>query len=431
MSFWIRRYKLDLDKLPFAVLGKSTAVVFLCISILAAILLLLPIQDTIKGEVAIYTDGQPLTLQAPSSGFLNIVKTEQEQISRGDLIATIEVDVTAAALEDMETLIYNDLAAIDFNNTEALEDKVKKLSEHDFRQIKIELYGLLDLLTQLKILRRANDPKEIINTLDRSIQVKKDQVTSFGQLSQSHEQVLALLKSQLESDSTLYAAGGISEREYLDRQRDYIDKRSVIIENDLRKQQMAGEIIIDEKEKFALAQDHRSKLEELKLRIVDQVSTIRSSYQSYLDAYVITSPINGFASLPFDIVDQEMITEGENIMFLSTSAAHQKVQSEMYVDAINAGKIKTDMRVRIGLSEFNQREFGIYYTAVQSISEVQQDGKYKITLDCSLPLKTSYDIQLPHRRSYNGKGEIMIGKINLLTKISRELRFNKSKYASL
>ena len=431
MSFWIRKYKLELDKLPFAVLGKSTAVVVLCIIILAAILLLLPIQDTIKGEVAIYTDGQPLTLQAPSSGFLNIVKSEQDQISRGDLIATIEVDVTASALQEMESLIYNDLAAIDFNNADELYDKVKEISNHDFRQIKIELYSLLDLLTQLKILRRANDPKELINTLDRSIQVKREQVTSFGQLSQSHEKVLALLKTQLESDSTLYAAGGISERAYLDRQRDYIDKRSIIIENNLRKQQKTGEIIVDEKEKFALAQGHRSKLEELKLRIVDQVSAIRSSYQSYLDTYVITSPINGFASLPFDIVDQEMITAGENIMLLSTSTSNQEVESEMFVDALNAGKIEKDMRVRIGLSEFNQREFGIYYTTVQSISEVAQDGKYKITLDCSLPLKTSYNVSLPHRRSYNGKGEIMIGKINLLTKISRELHFNRSKYASL
>ncbi len=431
MSFWIKQYKLELERLPFAVLAKSTAVVFLCLSILSSILLLLPIQDTIKGEVVIYAKGQPLSLKAPSSGFLHLVKSEKEVISRGDLIATVEVDLSEAALNEMTELIYNDLAALDFNKTDQLIDKVKGLSKYDFRQIKNELYSLLDLLAQLKILKRANDPKDILNTLDRSIQIKKEQVSSFGALSQSHQEVLSLLQSQLESDSTLYAAGGISEREYLDRRKDFIDKQSIIIENDLRRQKMTGEIIIDEKEKFALAQDHRSKLEELRLKIVDQVGSIRMQYQSYLEQYTITSPIDGYASLPFNIVDQEMISQGETIMYLSTSNDSHEVQSEMFVDALNAGKIKKDMNVRIGLSEFNQREFGIYYTTVRSISEVPQEGKYKVTLDCTLPLTTSYDVSLPDRSTYNGKGEIMVGKINLFTKISREIQFNKSKFASL
>ena len=118
-------------------------------------------------------------------------------------------------------------------------------------------------------------------------------------------------------------------------------------------------------------------------------------------------------------------------MYLSTANANNEVQSEMFVDALNAGKIKKDMNVRIGLSEFNQREFGIYYTTVKSISEVPQDGKYKVTLDCTLPLTTSYDLSLPDRNTYNGRGEIMVGKINLFTKISREIQFNQSKFASL
>jgi len=372
-----------------------------------------------------------LSLQAPSAGFLHIVKSEKEKISKGDLIATIEVDVSQSSLADMHQLIYEDLAAIDFNRTDALSEKVRSLNTYDFRQIKNELYSLLDLLSQLSILKRANDPKDLLSTLDRSIQIKREQIVSFSELSESHKEVLTLLRAQLSSDSILYDAGGISEREFLERQRSFIDKQSILIENDLRRQQMTGDIITDEKEKYALTQDHKSTLEELRLKIVDQVGIIRSQYQSFLDQYIVTSPINGYASLPFNLVDQEMISAGETIMLLSTSSEASEVTSEMFVDAQNAGKIKKDMNVRIGLSEFNQREFGIYYTTVQSVSEVQQDGKYKITLDCKLPITTSYEVSLPNRNTYNGRGEVLIGKINLFTKIKREMHFNRSKYASL
>ena len=103
----------------------------------------------------------------------------------------------------------------------------------------------------------------------------------------------------------------------------------------------------------------------------------------------------------------------------------------MYVGAANAGTIKPGMNVRIGLSEFDQKEFGIYYTKVMHVSEVPQNNQYRITLECALPLITSYNIQLPERDNYVGQGEVLLGRINLLTKISREIQFNKTKYASL
>lgn len=118
-------------------------------------------------------------------------------------------------------------------------------------------------------------------------------------------------------------------------------------------------------------------------------------------------------------------------MLLSQSQKQEKTSSEMFIVSNNAGKIKPGMMVRIGLSEFDQKEYGIYYTSIKSISDIPQNGKYRVLLECSLPITTSYNIELPQKDIYNGKGEVLIGKINLFTKISREIQFNKTKYASL
>lgn len=431
MSFWIKKYKIELERLPTALLTKSILVVFLCISILTSILLLLPIQDTIKGDVVIYSKGQPLAINAPTSGFLHLVKKDDELHSKGDLLATIDVDISQSEYDQLKNLILNDLAHLDFNNTRELIRSIEDVTTSDFKEINNELFSLVDLVHQLEILQTASDPVELIATLDRSIKAREIRAQSFNALNSAQEDILKLIREQLRTDSLLWLSGGLSERDYQEQKRQYIDKKTVIIENTLRQQEIGSEIIQDEKEKFTLTQQHNTKIEELRLGIVTQLGIIRQKYQEFIENHIIIAPVKGYGTLPYDIVNQEYINEGEPIMLLSQSQKQEKTSSEMFIISNNAGKIKPGMMVRIGLSEFDQKEYGIYYTSIKSISDIPQNGKYKVLLECSLPITTSYNIELPQKDVYNGKGEVLIGKINLFTKISREIQFNKTKYASL
>jgi len=158
---------------------------------------------------------------------------------------------------------------------------------------------------------------------------------------------------------------------------------------------------------------------------------IRRAYQEYLDDYIIIAPIDGKVALLPQIRDQSHVNENTVILYMTPRGAAATPTSELYVTAKNAGKVEPGMKVRIGLSEFDQKEYGIYYTHVISISDILQDGRYKIDLKLDLPITTSYNLTIPSRHSYNGQGEVLLGKINLLTKISREISFNRDKFASL
>ena len=94
MSFWIRKYNIELERLPLALLTKSILVVIVCLAILSSILLLLPIQDKISGNVFIYSKGQALALYAPSDGFVHLHAENDDVVSRGELLATIDVELT-------------------------------------------------------------------------------------------------------------------------------------------------------------------------------------------------------------------------------------------------------------------------------------------------------------------------------------------------
>jgi len=190
-------------------------------------------------------------------------------------------------------------------------------------------------------------------------------------------------------------------------------------------------VIQVEKEKVQLAQDYELRIKELKLNGITQVAQIRETYQRFLKEYVIICPIAGKVTLHPDIKSQQHINADTPIMYIAANGAERQSSSELFVVAQNAGKIEPGMKVRIGLAEFDQKEYGIYYTTVESVSDVQLDGQYKINLDIDLPIRTSYNIDLPERQTYYGKGEILVGKINLLTKISREISYSRDKYAAL
>ena len=109
MSFWIKKYKIELEQLPIGLLLKSFFVVFLCVGILGSILLLLPIQDKIKGEVVIHTQGKPLTLNAPSSGWLHLMSEDQTIVEKGSVLATIHVEIDGESLEMLDQLVNQEI----------------------------------------------------------------------------------------------------------------------------------------------------------------------------------------------------------------------------------------------------------------------------------------------------------------------------------
>ena len=427
----IKKYDIHPEYLPKAVLTNGFLSVALAVFVLFTILLLLPIQDTIRGEVIIYGSGQPINIHVRQPGILHLHTQTDDIASVGEVIATVDVQVSQKELDALQDFIKGKLTQIDWRTYKSLGDDIRALVHADFREIHNELYTLHDIIQQLATLEDTSNPKDLLATLDRSIGIRNEQVTQYQQLSDNQRDIIAFLHDQLRQDSILFSEGGISEREYLLRQQSIMERQSVLIENNVESQVAKNEIIQVERDKQQINQSYKSRTEELKLRIIDQVGVIRRAYQQYLDRYIITAPIDGKIALPSQLRDQTHVTPESILMYITPRNLSSRPTSELYVSAQNAGKIEPGMKVRIGLSEFDQKEYGIYYTEVLSISEILEDDSYQVELKLDLPIKTSYDISIPSRHSYTGQGEVLIGKINLLTKITREISFNRDKFASL
>ena len=430
MNFWIKKYNLQLEQLPLGLVLSSAVVVVICTCILSTILLFLPIQDKIRGDVNIYTSGQPLSLHAPSDGFFYMYKDENEEVERGELIASIDVRVTEAQLSRLEDLIFGEFGKGNFEYEELLGGILEELPIRDYRQIINELYKLQDFLVQLRLHKSAADPEELIKAIDQAIAINSSQTSTYATIDNSIRELIILTEGQLYNDSLLLGIGGLSERDLQETYKTLIQAKKDLIENNLRKQEIERLTTEDERNKIDLRSSYNTKLVDLRTDILTQEGIIRSQFQAYKEEYLILAPVEGILTLPYGTVENETVQSGDQIFLLTRKESEEQVESLMFVNENNIGKVKPGMMVRIGLSQYDQKEFGIYYTEVLDVSEVPQNGMYKIKLHCELPIKTSYEKELrPIQKTYSGSGEILLGKINLLTKISREINFNRSKYA--
>ena len=264
-----------------------------------------------------------------------------------------------------------------------------------------------------------------------AIDDKRERVKLMEDLGEANSTILQSLKEQLIRDSLLMESGYLAENIFDDNFRTYKEKESTQIENKLRQRALESEIIEDRQTMILSRQTYTSRIQEFRLSLYEQLGNIRKTYLDYQKKYLIRAPLNGYANIRDRRSDLDMVTTGDLLLYLTPSEEEQATTAEIYVGSQNAGKVIPGMRVRVGLAEFDQKEYGIYYTRVLRVSETPQDNQYKAILECSLPLETSYDIQLPMRDNYRGQGEILLGQINLLTKIKREIHFNRAKYASL
>jgi len=251
----IKNYDINIKYLPRPVLTQSVIAVIGAILILGAILLLLPIQDTIKGEVIIYGSGQPINIQSRKSGIIHQKVNDGDIMAKGGLIATIDVEVTQPELDALRDFVKGKLTQINWNATPSLSGDIQNLVGSDFRELNNELYTLSDIIQQLATLQSASNPKDLVATLDRSITAKNKQVQQYSQLNDNQNDIILFLLEQLKSDSLLYSEGGISEREYLQRQRSIMDRKSMLIENDVESQVAKNEIIQVEREKEEINQN--------------------------------------------------------------------------------------------------------------------------------------------------------------------------------
>ena len=427
MSYWLRTYQIIQEHIPKWVVIKSFMAFLLAVAIFFFVILLLPFQDKVGGDILIYSSGKPIALMAPQSGRLQLFTNENQKVEEGDIIGTVEYKSSPEEIQKIRSFVFNDILAPSPNKILSIQEKLKSLITDDSHELNGALISLYDVIQQYNRSIKSQAPQREINATRVLQQTYASRLPELESTVDLFNESIGLLKRQLKQDSLLHLQGGISTREY--------DMRKMQLYDDLRRQldiiseqkKIKAQIADQDASVAALEDLYSRNSDQLFNQILIQTQVVREVFNRTMRDNIIVAPATGDFSLEPTTVQYADVELNESIGSITTQSQSDNELAITQLKSKNRGKVKVGMKVNIYLDEYPAREFGMIYGTVAKVREVTTQEESELFVSLTLPIVTSYDRTLPLQKKYSGRAEVVIDRLNLLQVLSREIKFSKEK----
>lgn len=265
------------------------------------------------------------------------------------------------------------------------------------------------------------------NQLDyykKKIDFMKDRINRNEQYLNNLKRQKILIEKQL----------SISQKQYM---RDSsLNKRGVLSNEEIEKsysQSLQGHLSLEnmhatiESMQIQIVQLRESLLD-TEYQYLDKKHTLETQLKSYITQlqteiqiwelnYVIIAPINGKITFTKYWVENQNVTEGEEV-FNVIPFKNGELIGKALLPIERSGKVKIGQNVNISFSNFPDTEFGVIKGVVRNISRVplknQDVNNYIVEIKLPEGLKTTYNKRLPFLPEMEGKADIITDDLSLL-----------------
>ena len=225
---------------------------------------------------------------------------------------------------------------------------------------------------------------------------------------------LEFKKKDLNRSKSLFEKGVISEKEYENKQLEYLQSernyKNMIASISLLRESISnnkktskGTEILRTKEEMSLLKNVIQSFNQLKKTIVD-----------WEMRYLLSSEINGKVSFLNYWSKNQTVNQGD-LVFTIIPTENSSFIAKLKTPAQNLGKVKIGQIVNIKLQNYPDYEFGVLKGKVIHISEISnKDGFY--TIDVALPEKliTSYNKEINFKQEMRGTSEVITEDLRLI-----------------
>ncbi|MCT4601835.1 MAG: HlyD family secretion protein, partial [Marinifilum sp.] len=375
--------------------------------------------DIIGSRLVLTTLNPPAELVARSSGQLQDLRVkDNENVSEGSLLAIIKnpaFNKDVFLLKQQLTVFQGHLTG-----SESIESN---LLESNFRLGEIQSYYNAFLKSYVDYHRFFD-----MQYYDKKIVSYKDQISKYNmyydrqyQQKKILESELSISKSQYLRDSSLYQKGVISQSDFQNAKKKYLEQsysfhgaRSSLASTQINISQVKQQIIDLELKK----EDERKELQNL---LIQSFDNLKAQIDIWEEKYLIRTPIDGIVSFNKFYSANQNVKVGERV-FTVLPMDSTKVVARVELGIRGAGKVKIGQRVNIKLDNYPYLEYGMLEGTIQSISKVPEDQKYSLDVDFPNGLVTNYGIELEFAQKIEGDAEIITEDLRLLQRIFNPIR---------
>jgi hypothetical protein len=370
--------------------------------------------DVIVSKIILTTKVPPVHLVARSSGRIDFIASDKQEIRKGERLGVIE---NPAKTEDVFWLI-NQLSHFNTSNSDSF-----------FFETKDSLL-LGDINTSYQLFVRALSNFYLTNNIDfydhqiKSIAARISYYRHLNQQLSRQEQFLVeeteLLCEAFKADSTLSQTKFISKLErdrskmlYLQSRRNLESARGDITSNLIQIKLLEGQI-----DEFEMKRTEQN--ESLYKTILESKKELESQIKNWEQNYLVISPINGTVSFTNYWSDNQFIKSGEELMVIVPEIS--EIIAQLEAPMAQSGKIEIGQTVNIKLDNYPVAEYGAVEGRIESISMIPVRNVYSIKVSLPKGLTTSYKRELTFRQEIQGTAEIITNDMRLIERILNQVR---------
>lgn len=407
-----------MGKIPSWILRRGIAVLFAVVVVLLVGSYFFQYPDVIEAPVVLTGSTPPAGIVAFSSGKLEILIADNQQVEVDDYLAVIH---NPARTEDVLSL-KRFLGSLDIEQDSVFDLPEKNLQLGSLQSLYASFY--VTLFNYNEYMRLQYYPNKIEMTKKRMNRYEEQYQSLLRQQKITEEQTALIDKNHVRS-ANMHEQGGISGKE-LDESRSrqlqgQLSEEGMLTTINNMRIQMAQmqESLID------MEYQHTEKTNDFRSQMRSMISQLRTEVQSWELHYVLMAPIDGKITFTRYWVSNQNVQAGEEI-FSILPTSEFRIIGKASLPIARSGKVKVGQSVNLRLDNFPDDEFGILKGIVHNISLVPtssgESTYYVVEIELPNGLHTNYQKELPYLPNMQGTADIITQNMSLLERFIQPLR---------
>lgn len=370
-----------------------------------------------KGEGRLIVEGKNQSIQVPDPGIISDMLAEEgDEVSRGDVLATINPTDAEGSLEETQKRISYNRASIQridaWINNETMSELQFRLIDFDYEiaSSQIEFFQAL---------------QADINFNQQNFQNRRDQLRIQGDIlmleQTSKKDLLVSLKSEASEILPLVEKGvvGKSEKYRIERELAALESQLLSISAQVKQNQKALEQVSLEEKSYL--QKYRSDMLNERLEHISQIEILSTNLprlEERLKLTEIRAPIDGIINRLYIKSKNAVVKGGEVLLDIVPNSDNLIV--EAYIDPKDIAKVEVGQRARISLTAYDASKYGFITGSLTNVSadavfrEDRNDYMFKVTAVMDSALSDSRGVPVPLNAGMIAQIDIIRGKQTLL-----------------
>lgn len=405
----IREHEIEnvLGRTPGGLLRVGITVLFAVFAVLLVGSAFFSYPDMLTAKVVIAAEHAPLPLVCAAGGKIMDLPVEDNQtVEAGALVAVLE---NAARTEDVLDLK---------SGLERGEDEHLAETERDWRlgNIHAAFTTWKYAMAAYRNFRVLRYHERSIASLERQLSYLEEFIVYNERQGDYLEQQLALERKQFGADSVLASLHIIAEADLdasrlklLQQESGAESGKAALTESRMRVAELQQQIL-------NLRLDYEQQRQELQNQIRQSRELLDAAIKEWEQLYAVRAPSDGRVSYSRYWVEGEYAAAGETL-FMLLAGEGGGFEGRIELPMAKSGKVEPGQRVHIKLDNYPYMEYGILEGTVRGISATSNKDMYRVDVELSNGLETSYKRQLAFLQGMSGTADIITEEQSLLQRL--------------